>query len=95
MHVNTSLIGKKNDRLWLCDLSQLALDWSLVLGCMRNKSLSFQALVPWLPLVDHTWCLQDQCCFSVSTFVCLWLPPVVAIDWIWFALLSVPSDMFL
>ena len=39
-----SMIDKKNDRLWLCDLSQLAPDWSLVMGCMRKESLSFQDL---------------------------------------------------
>ena len=64
-----------------CVTSQLAPDWLLVLGCMRNKFLS--------------GAYRTNVVFSVSTFVCLWLLPVVAIDWIGFALLSVPSDMVL
>ena len=80
MHVNRSLIGKKMIG-YGCVTSQLASDWSLVLGCMRNKSLSGTC--------------RTNVVFSVSTFVCLWLPLVVAVDWMWFALLSVPSDIVL
>ena len=48
-------------------------------------SLSGSCLVPTGPMLFSQYPLV----------VCLWLPPVVAIDWIGLALLSVPSDMVL